>query len=125
MRALFRSGKRLAKPRRVVRFEQIIDGVHLECSHRVLIERGDEHGCRRRLTGDRAENLESVEIWHLHVEKEQIRLKRDDLLDGLSPTGACGDDFRGACFFDESHEALARDFFVVGNDGSQHVRHSG
>ena len=59
------------------------------------------------------------------LEKEKPRLQRERLLNGFAPAGARGDDLGLTCLLDETDQTAAGNLFVVGNDDSQHIRHSG
>ncbi len=116
--------ERLAKAIGIEGLEQVVDRLHLERAKRVAVERGDEHDRRRRLPRDRFEDAERVEIRHLDVEKEQLRLERGHLLDCLASAGARGDDFDLAGFLCQADDAPAGNGFVVGYDGGEHLRPS-
>jgi hypothetical protein len=113
-----------AKAIRIERLEQVVDRLHLERAKRVAVERGDEHDRRRRLPGDRLEDTERVEVRHLDVEKEQLRLERGHLLDRLPSAGACSNDFDLAGFLCQADDAPAGNGFVVGYDGGEHLKPS-
>jgi hypothetical protein len=63
--------------------------VHLEGAQRISIERRHEHhrgdGC-----AELADHFESIELRHLHVEKHEIGLMRDDRLDRCAAVAGFG-----------------------------------
>ncbi len=90
LKPLARAIDRFGQPLRAERLQQIVDRVDFECLQRVLIVRGDEdHG---DVAADEIEHLEAVELRHLDVEEQQIRLQFGDDLDRLEAIGALGDD---------------------------------
>src|SRR5262245_28061199 len=58
--------------------------MHLERFHGVSIERRDEDDIRRFRGIDLLENLKSVHVGHLYVEKNKIRLETANGLDRLA-----------------------------------------
>src|SRR5262249_24331096 len=58
----------------------------LERAHRELVVRGHEDD--RHLTSDELQHLEAIELRHLNVEQDQLRLQLSDRLDGLEAVGA-------------------------------------
>ena len=62
----------------------------LERLERVVVEGGDEDD--RLIASDELEHFEAIELRHLDVEQEQVRLEIRDGLDRLEAVGALGDD---------------------------------
>jgi hypothetical protein len=114
--SVLRAAECFAEPRCIEGLEQIIDGVNVERAHSVLVERRNEDDCRRRLSGELSQNGKSIEVRHLDIEKEKLRLPRDRLLDGITAARTRGDHFRFARLLDEAHESASSQFFVVSND---------
>jgi hypothetical protein len=56
----------------VERLEQVVEGVHLEGPHGVLVVRGDEHDGRHVPRPYLGEHAEAVELRHLYVEKHEV-----------------------------------------------------
>ena len=48
--------------------QQVVDGVHIERPHRVLVVRGHEDHHRHAVRADGVDNLEAVHAWHLDIE---------------------------------------------------------
>src|SRR6185369_16926493 len=57
-----------------------------------------------------------VEVGHLYVEEEKVRLERQDALDRLPPAGARGDDRGAAALLEHSNQPPSGYGFIVGYD---------
>src|SRR5579863_2300865 len=58
----------------VERFQQIVEGINFECSHRVLIMSRNKNNGRHldRSPGDGFDHTEAVYFRHLHIQKNEI-----------------------------------------------------
>ncbi len=76
-------------------FEEVVDGVEFEGSHRVLIVGGGKDDVRQGdLFSDEAlEDGEAIEAGHLDVEEDDIGLVGADKLDGFDAIATLGDYF--------------------------------
>ena len=94
--------------------QQIIDGVHLERAHRVLIVGGSEDDTH--IFANQLQNIEPCKFWHLDIEEDQVGLVFAESFDGLKAVGALGENFD----FSMSGKKLARDvarkLFIVHNE---------
>ena len=79
--------ERLLEPCAVEGLEQIVDGIHFEGAHGVLVEcRGEDdlrQGLGPGLLQQLAEYREAVETGHLHIEEDDIRLEARHQRDGF------------------------------------------
>ena len=73
-------------------FEQVVHGMGVERTHRVLVVCGDEDDHRRLRWFDQFQHLEAIQLRHLDVEEEQVRVGFGDGLYRLEPVGAFGHD---------------------------------
>ena len=103
---LLRAVQRLAQPRLVHGFEEVIDGVQFECAYGVLLECRHERDQRDFVLLQRADDAEAVELGHVQIEQRQVRLLAHDQRHRLS-----------------SRRRLAHDDGVV--ERSQHRRQKG
>src|SRR5207247_774267 len=68
---------------------------------------------RARLSRQLIDHRQSVAIWHLHVEKHQIRVIPVDRSECLSPAGALADDLDGSFAAQKRPQAVACQRFVI------------
>src|SRR5690606_22432211 len=87
----FCSRKHHVKSVVVKRFEQIIQRLHLECLQRELIVRGHEYGDRYMFGANCREDIETIELRHLNVEEQQVRLEFVDETHGLRTASSFSD----------------------------------
>ena len=115
--SLARSIECFGKPSGAEWLQEIVDGVDLERSQRVLVVGGHEnHG---HVAADQIEHLEAVEFRHLHVEKQQIGLQFGHHFDRLESVGALGYDFHVRHRRQILAEHRSRQRFVVDDGHSQ------
>ena len=98
---LLRAVERFAQPRLLDRLQQVVDGVHLEGAHGVLVVRRDERDERHRLLLQHPHDADAVEFRHLQIEQRQIRRSRSisataSLPDAASPTTATSSNDRSS-----------------------------
>ena len=121
--ALVGAGERLAQAPLVDRFEQVIDRVHLERTHRVLVKGGHERDQRQVALLQHAHDTDSIELRHLQVEQREIRgLALDDrhrLLAGSRFTDH--DDILAGP--QQRHQKCPRRTFVIRDHHPQPRRH--
>src|SRR5215212_4426908 len=73
-----RAGEGVVEPLSLERLEQIVERVDLEGAQRVLVEGGHEHHRGHPLGAHFGDHPEAVEVGHLDVEKDQVRLSCED-----------------------------------------------
>src|SRR5262245_41014405 len=78
----------LRQPRRAEWFQQVVDGVDLKRAQRVLIVSSDKND--RRIPPDQLQHLKAVQLRHLNIQKDEIRLQIVDGLNRLKTIGAFG-----------------------------------
>src|SRR5262249_54136463 len=54
-------------------FQQVIQSAGLKGLQRVLVVGGYEYDCRRKFTTQEFQHIEAIALWHLNVEKDQVR----------------------------------------------------
>src|SRR6202034_2802075 len=97
-------------------FEQIINGVDLEGADRErVVGRDENYGAVR---ADQLENFEAIQLRHLNIEKQQVRLEFRGGFHGLEAVGALGHDFDLGMLGEKFAENLARQIFVVDDHGT-------
>ena len=67
-----RAGHGGVEARAAERLEHVVERVHLERAHRMLVERGHEHHAARHVLAQRFEHAEAVPARHLHVEEQEV-----------------------------------------------------
>ena len=103
-----RALQRSLEARAIERLEQIIERPNLERFHRELAERGHEDDRRRgssiagrgaRLAHrlERGDDLEAVELGHLYIEKDDVRLFADDHVHRFGAIACLADDRSHLC----------------------------
>ncbi len=115
----FLSGKRerLVKPLLAEWLEQVVHCMHLKGFHRVLVvSRHEDH---RRVLLHQFQDLEPVQLRHLHVEEEEIRLELRDGLDGFETVGAFGNDFDIRVRREVLSHDAAREILVINDNGAE------
>ena len=95
--------------------------MHLECLERKLVVRRDEdHG---HVLADKLQNVEAIELWHLHVEQQEIHRVFAHGFHGFESVRALSHDGHAA----ERREILTHGhtgrLFVVNDDYAQQLRH--
>ena len=66
--------QRLVKSHVIDGLEQIVERAEFECRHCIVVERGDEDHRRHFIGTHFGDHVEAVQLGHLHVEKNQVRL---------------------------------------------------
>ena len=84
------TGSGSGEPLGIERLQQVVDRVHLEGTQRVLVVGGREHDCD--VTPYQFDDLEAVQLGHLHVEEQHVRPEVGDRLHGLEPVRTLGND---------------------------------
>jgi hypothetical protein len=91
--------------------QQVVEGLHLERSHGVVIERRREHDARcRRGT---AQDIEAVSAGHLHVEQAEIRPLTIEQLDRRADVAGLAGDLDERDRGQQASQAVARRLLVV------------
>src|SRR5215213_704731 len=62
------------EPLVIERLEKVIEGMHLEGAHGILIVGRYEDDVRRRCWTERLEHVEAAQLRHLNVEKDEVGL---------------------------------------------------
>ncbi len=76
--------QRVPQPRLVHRLQQVIDGIHLERAHSVLVIRGHKRDERHRLPLKLTNDAHAIELRHLPIEERKVRFLFLDHRDGVS-----------------------------------------
>ena len=121
---LLRAIERLAQSRLLDRLQQVVDGIHFEGAHGVLVVGGDERDERHRLLLQHPHDADAVELRHLPVEQREIRsspfrsIATASLPDAASPTTTTSSNDRRS----DDQKRAGRPF-VVGDDDSEARAH--
>ena len=101
----------------IERLQQVIDGVHLERLHRILIVSGGEDNLRQWdfAVQQLLDDAESVQPRHLHVEEDQIGRELLDQAHRLDAVLALRQDV-DIEFAQQVGKLVARQLFVVNDD---------
>ena len=89
---LARAPQRLAEARLAHRFGQVVDGVHLERFHGVLVERRHEDHEGQIAASKQADDAEAIDLGHLDVEQRDVRAMALDELDRFGAVRRLADD---------------------------------
>ena len=95
-------------------FEQIVCRVHLKCSERKLVVRRRKNNHHVAL--DQLQHFKSVQLWHLNVEKQDVRLQFRDDFYGVETVAALGHDVDVAVLRKEFAHNLPRKRLIVDDD---------
>src|SRR5262249_23244966 len=95
--------------------EEIVEGVGFEGLHGVAIVGGDEDRDRHGLLADLPDDLETVRLWHLNVQEEQVRAPFANGGDGGSAVAALGRNGEVGKGLEEFSDAAAGQGLVVDN----------
>ena len=108
------------QPARLDRFEQVIDGVHLEGVDRVLVEgRDEDHLGVEPGLHDPPRHFEPGQPRHLDVEHHQVRLVFFDYVQRLDSVSRLADDLDAAELLEQETQLVARQLLVVDDDRAQ------
>ena len=122
MQALASTLQGLQHPSPVKGLKQIIDGVHVESTHRILIKGSGEddlrHGVRVVALQQLLQHGKAVEARHLHVQKHYIRMVSTNQVDRLDAVLALGDDLNPSRRVQKVFEFFAREPFIVDDERS-------
>src|SRR5215470_12223609 len=105
--------ERLAKAFVTEGLQQVIQRVDGERPDRILIKSRDENDRRQMRGVERGQRLKAVELRHLNIEKDQIRLELFDGRDGFAPVAAFAENFDVGFGGEKAAHAVARDGFVI------------
>src|SRR5689334_4913233 len=110
----------LAKSLLIVRLQEIIDGVHFECTNGVSVVSRDEDinrsGARRRL--HIFDDSKTIQIRHLHIEKDDVGMKFVDLLHRTYSVRRLAYDFNVAVFGQITTDTAPADRFIIDDEDS-------
>src|SRR5215475_3813956 len=110
---LARMRKRLAKAFVTEGLQKVIQRVDGERPDGVFIESRDENDRGQTRGVERGQRPKAVELRHLNVEKDQIRLDPFDGRDGFAPVAAFAENFDVGFGGEKAAHAAARDGFVI------------
>ena len=116
---LLRPVQRLAQARLLDRLQQVVDGVHLERAHRVLVVGGDERDQRQLALLQHPHDADAVELRHLQVEQRQIRALLLDRRHRLAARRRLRHDHDVVERAQQRREKRSRRPFVVGDHDAQ------
>ena len=99
--------------------QDVIDGVHIERLHGVVVEGGGEDDVRdfEFALDEFLEDAEAVEAGHLDVEEDEIGVVLFNEVDGVEAVFSLGEEMDFGEGFEEEGELLAGGLFVVDDDG--------
>ena len=107
----------------IKRLEQVIDGVHVERTHRILVEGGGEDDLRHAVGVDPLQQLfehgKAVQSRHLNIQKYYVWMVGANQVDRFDAILALGDDFDPSGRVQKVFELFAREPFIV-DDQSGH-----
>jgi hypothetical protein len=112
----------VTEPGIIERLENVVDGMHLECAHCVLIVSRDEDDSGHAVRADDLEYIEAVHTGHLHVEEYEVGPARDDGLDRRLARRALLDDRDVGLVLKGEADAVAGEWLVIHDDGAYRVR---
>ncbi len=97
------------------RLEQIIERLPAKGFERILVVRGGENKMRQGNVGlaQLLNYSKTVQSWHLHIQKYDIRLEVFDQLDRFQPISSRGQQFHVGKFLQQIREFFARKLLVV------------
>src|SRR6204780_4432707 len=111
----------LGKSLPIIRFQEIVDSVHFECTNGVRIVSGDED-----INGSGAgrwlhifDDSKTIQIRHLHIEKNDVGMKFIDLLHRTYSVRRLADNFNVVVFGQIATDTAAGDRFVIDDEGSR------
>jgi hypothetical protein len=99
------------------RFQQVVDRMDLERFDRVLVIGGDEDD--RDLAPEQLQHVKAVQLRHLNVEEDQIRLLLRDRFHRLETVAALCDDVDVRVRCEQLAQQHPRQRFIVNNDHPQ------
>ena len=99
--------------------QHVVDGVHFEGLHGVMVVGGRENNLRQGLFApdELLDYPKTVEAGHLHVEKNKLRLVLLDQSDGLQAILSLRDHVDVGKALQQKGELVPRGAFVVDDDG--------
>ena len=108
---------RLRDPLLVERLQQVVNRVHLERLHRILVVGGGEHDLRQRhfLVDQLLDGAEAVESGHLHVKEDEFRRELLDQVHGFHAVLALRHDVHIE-IAQQIGKLVARKLLVIHND---------
>src|SRR5690349_19287618 len=112
---LVRVSQGLGKSLLIVRLQEVVDGVHFECTNGVSVVSRDEDinrsGAGRWLRI--FDDAKTIQIGHLHIEKNDVGLKFIDLLHSIYSVRRLAYDFNVAVFGQIATDTAPSDRFVI------------
>ena len=112
---------RLHHPLSIERLQQIIDRIHLERAHSILVERRRKHhlGNRHLAVQQLLQHAKSVQTRHLNIQKHQVRLMRPDQFNRLDSIGSLRENFDSTSSLQQILQLLPGQRFVIDDECSQ------
>src|SRR6202522_3473763 len=111
----------LGKSLLIIRFQEIVNSVHFECTNGVRIVSGDED-----INGSGAgrwlhifDDSKTIQIRHLHIEKNHVRMKFVDLLHRADSVRRLADNFNAVVFGQIATDTAPGDRFVIYDEDSR------
>src|SRR5262249_30466681 len=111
----------LPEPLPVRGFKQIINRVHFEGVDCVLVERCHEDNQWQSIKFEHLQYCKTVQVWHLHIQQDEIGLFSLDLLDCCQAAVCLADDLDIIERREHSPQPLSRQFFIVNNNCADHL----
>ena len=111
----------LGKSLLIIRFQEIVNSVHFECTKGVRIVSSDED-----VSGSGAgrwlrifDDAKTIQIRHLHIEKNDVGMKFIDLLHRTYSVRRLADNFNVVVFGQIATDTAAGDRFVIDDEDSR------
>src|SRR5271168_2271895 len=105
----------------IIRFQEIVDSVHFECTNGVRIVSSDED-----INGSGAgrwlhifDDSKTIQIRHLHIEKNDVRMEFVDLLHRAYSVRRLAYNFNAVVFGQIATDTAAGDRFVIDDEDSR------
>src|SRR5258708_33675131 len=122
LQALARAFECLQYAGTIKRLEQVVDGVHVEGTHGILIKRRSKNDLRHAIGVVLLEQLlehgKAVQSRHLNIQKDYVRMMSANQVDRLDAILALGDDLNSSLGVQQVFELFARKPFIVDDQRS-------
>src|ERR1700677_3874306 len=111
----------LGKSLLIKRFQEIVNGVHFECANGVRIVSRDEdiYGSGPGRWLHIFDDSKTIQIWHQHIEKNDVGMKFIDLLHRAYSVRRLAYDFNAAVFGQIATDTAPGDRFVIDDEDSR------
>src|SRR5580704_6411699 len=113
--------QRLGKSLLIIRFQEIVNGMHFKCTNGVHImsRYKDIYGSGAVHWLHILDDSKTIEIRHLHIEKNDVRMKLIDLLHRAYSVRRLAYNFNAVVFGQIATDTAPGDRFVIDDEGSR------